>query len=233
MASKRAQLISEFKGEQSSHNSASGIEKLKQFYTNNGAKFSESIDVAVVLGIDARKMNVRGAVVLPNSSGKKINICCFIDDGDDSSELIANGATAAGSDEMISKIIEGKVACDVLLTIKSQMPKLGKYGRQLGGKGIMPNPKDDTIADDIKHLGLKVQEAVKGKLKFRNDKAGIVHASVGKVNMDTELLVQNIKSLIQAIRKLKPVKAKGKYLKRIFLSTTMGPSLNIDSTEFE
>lgn len=233
MTSKRAQAIEAFNSEKSSHNSTSGIDLLKKFTEDNGAKFEESFDVSVVLGIDPRKMNVRGSVVPPNSTGKSINICCFVEDGEDTTEILKNGANAAGSEDMINDIIEGKIACDVLLTVKGQMPKLGKFGRQLGGKGLMPNPKDDTIAGDIAELIIKVQESSKGKLKFRNDKAGIVHASIGKAKMDTAQLVENIKALIQVIRKLKPVKAKGKYLKKIYLSSTMGPAIQIESAEFE
>ena len=232
MTSKRAKAISELKQPESPVKSVEGLDTLKGFHKTNGAKFNESIDLSIVLGIDARKMNVRGSTVMPHSTGKEVSICCFVASGEDTSALTAAGATA-GDEDLLNSIIAGETKCDVLLTLKKEMPKLGKFGRQLGGKGLMPNPKDGTIADDIAELATKVAEAAKGKVKFRNDKGGIVHVPVGKVNLENTELVENIRAIIAEVRKLKPAKAKGKYLKKIYISSTMGPSVQIDSSEFE
>lgn len=232
MTSKRACAINEFSQPQTVIQSEEGLILLKEFANKNAVKFNESVDLSIVLGIDARKMNVRGSTVLPHSTGKEISICCYVD-GEDTAALLSSGAIAAGGEDMLNAIIEGKTKCDVLLTLKKEMPKLGKFGRHLGGKGLMPNPKDGTIANDINELQEKVVEAAKGKVKFRNDKAGIVHVSIGKIKLDVAHLVNNITKVVKAIQKLKPVKAKGKYLKKIYLSTTMGPSVRIDGSAFD
>jgi large subunit ribosomal protein L1 len=232
MSSKRRNLITEFAKQGATVDSNTAIDMLKKFHKENGAKFNESIDISAVLGIDARKMNVRGSIVLPHSIGKEINICCYTDECAPE-ELISSGATAAGTEDMINAIVAGEVKCDVLLTLKKDMPKLGKFGRQLGGKGLMPNPKDGTIADDIADLKTKIAESAKGKIKFRNEKGGIVHAAIGKVDLDNKNIVSNATALISAIKKLKPSKAKGKYLKKIYLSSSMGPSVKLDTSEFD
>lgn len=230
-SSKRNKAILDF----SQHNNTAltsvvALEKLKNF--SGPAKFVESLELVMVLGINSTKMSVRGSVSLPNSTGKQISVCCFIAEGD-ARELTNAGAVSAGGPEMIEQIIKGDIKCDVLLTTKQDMPKLGKFGRDLGGKGLMPNPKDGTIADDFAALAEMVSEALKGKVKFRNDKGGIIHASVGNVELSNEALKENIKVIIKEVRKLKPAKAKGKYFKKVYLSTTMGPSVLVDISEFE
>ena len=229
--SKRNKAILDFSQQNSiALNSIDALDKLKNF--SGRAKFVETIELALVLGINATKMSVRGSVTLPNSTGKKISVCCFVAEGD-ASELIKAGAESAGGPEMIEQIVKGEIKCDVLLTTKQDMPKLGKFGRDLGGKGLMPNPKDGTIADDHSGLVNIIAEALKGKVKFRNDKGGIVHAAVGNVELDNAALRDNLKVIINEVKKLKPSKAKGKYFKKVYLSTTMGPSVLVDISEFE
>jgi large subunit ribosomal protein L1 len=189
-------------------------------------KFDSSVDVDVRLGVDPRKANqmVRGIVTLPHGTGKTVRVLvlCTPDKVD---EAIAAGADYVGLDEYIDKIKSGWTDVDVVITMPSVMPKVGALGRILGPRGLMPNPKTGTVTMEI---GKAVTDVKGGKIDFKVDKFGIIHASIGKVSFDQEKLVENAKELIQTIVRLKPAAAKGTYVKSIFLSSTMSPGIAVE-----
>lgn len=189
-------------------------------------KFDASVDLAIRLGVDPRKANqmVRGTVSLPHGTGKdtKVLVLCTPDKEE---EAKAAGADHVGLDEYVDKIKGGWTDVDVIITMPSVMGKVGALGRILGPRGLMPNPKTGTVTMDI---GKAVQEVKAGKIDFKVDKFGIVHASVGKVSFDTDKLFENASELLQTIIKLKPVAAKGTYMRSVFMSGTMSPSVEID-----
>lgn len=189
-------------------------------------KFDASVDLAVRLGVDPRKANqmVRGTVSLPHGTGKsvKVLVLCTPDKED---EAKAAGADYVGLDEYIDKIKGGWTDVDVIITMPSIMAKVGALGRVLGPRGLMPNPKTGTVTLEV---GKAVTEVKAGKIDFKVDKTGIVHASIGKVSFSPEKLHDNAKELLQTIMKLKPSSAKGTYVKSIYLSSTMSPSVAID-----
>lgn len=190
------------------------------------AKFDASVDVNVRLGVDPRKANqmVRGTVALPHGTGKTIRtlVLCTPDKED---EAKAAGADYVGLDDYIQKIKGGWTDIDVVITMPSVMSKVGALGRVLGPRGLMPNPKSGTVTMDV---GKAVQEVKAGKIDFKVDKSGIIHASVAKVSFENEKIVDNAKELIQTIIKLKPAAAKGTYIKSIYLSSTMSPGVQIE-----
>lgn len=190
-------------------------------------KFDASIDIAVRLGVDPRKANqmVRGSVSLPHGTGKtmRVLVLCTPDKAD---EAKAAGADHVGLDEYIEKIKGGWTDVDVIITMPSVMGKVGALGRVLGPRGLMPNPKTGTVTMDI---GKAVTDAKGGKIDFKVDKAGIVQALVGKASFDSNKLAENINELLQTIIKLKPTSAKGTYVRSIYLSSTMSPSVQIDT----
>ncbi len=189
-------------------------------------KFDASVDIDVRLGVDPRKANqmVRGVVTLPHGTGKTVRVLvlCTPDKED---EAKAAGADYVGLDEYIEKIKGGWTDVDVVITMPSVMPKVGALGRILGPRGLMPNPKAGTVTMEI---GKAVQDVKGGKIDFKVDKFGIVHASIGKVSFEKEKLVDNAKELIQTIIRLKPAAAKGTYVKSIFMSSTMSPGIAVE-----
>jgi large subunit ribosomal protein L1 len=189
-------------------------------------KFDSSVDLDVRLGVDPRKANqmVRGIVTLPHGTGKTVRVLvlCTPDKVD---EAKAAGADYVGLDEYIDKIKSGWTDVDVVITMPSVMPKVGALGRILGPRGLMPNPKTGTVTMEI---GKAVTDVKGGKIDFKVDKFGIIHASIGKVSFDQEKLVENAKELIQTIVRLKPAAAKGTYVKSIFLSSTMSPGIAVE-----
>lgn len=190
------------------------------------SRFDSSIDIAVRLGIDPRKSNqmVRGVVKLPHSTGK--NICILALVGPDKEvEAKEAGADYVGSDEYIEKINHGWTEIDVIITTPMMMPKLGRLGKILGPRGLMPNPKTGTISTEI---GKSIKEVKSGKIDFKVDRFGIVHASVGRASFLPEKVVDNSLELIKIINRLKPTSSRGTYLKSIFLSGTMSPGIQID-----
>jgi len=190
------------------------------------SKFDASVDIDVRLGVDPRKANqmVRGIVTLPHGTGKKIRVLVLCSP-DKEEEAIAAGADFVGLDEYIAKIKEGWTDVDTIITMPSIMPKVGALGRILGPRGLMPNPKTGTVTMDV---GKAVQEVKAGKIDFKVDKTGIVHASVGKVSFDQDKLIDNAKELLATIIKLKPAAAKGTYVKSVFMSSTMSTGIRID-----
>ena len=189
-------------------------------------KFDASVDLAVRLGVDPRKANemVRGVVSLPNGTGKDMKVLALVSP-DKEDEAKTAGADYVGLDEYIEKIKGGWTDVDVIVTMPSVMGKLGPLGRILGPRGLMPNPKTGTVTMDVAKA---VSDVKAGKIDFKVDKAGIVHAPIGKVSFSPEKIAGNASELIQTLIKLKPTSAKGTYIKSIFISSTMSPSLAID-----
>lgn len=189
-------------------------------------KFDASVDIDVRLGIDPRKSNqmVRGVVSLPHGTGKEIRVLALVTP-DKEAEAKEAGADYVGLDEWIDKIKGGWTDTDVIITMPSVMGKIGQLGRVLGPRGLMPNPKSGTVTMEI---GKAVKEVKQGKIDFKVDKAGIVHASVGKVSFEPHKIVENAREFLSTINKLKPASAKGTYVRSIFLSSTMSPGLKVD-----
>jgi large subunit ribosomal protein L1 len=190
-------------------------------------KFDASIDIDVRLGVDPRKANqmVRGVVTLPHGTGKqvKVLVLCTPDREDEAKKA---GADFVGLDDYIEKIEKGWTDVDVIITMPPVMSKIGKLGKVLGPRGLMPNPKSGTVTMDI---GQAVKDVKGGKIDFKVDKAGIIHSRIGKISFDQNQIMENAKEFINTIMKLKPPAAKGTYIKSIFLSTTMSPSIKIDT----
>jgi large subunit ribosomal protein L1 len=190
------------------------------------SKFDASVDIDVRLGVDPRKANqmVRGIVTLPHGTGKTISVLVLCTP-EKEEEAKAAGADYVGLDEYIQKIKEGWTDVDVIITMPSIMPKVGALGRILGPRGLMPNPKTGTVTMDV---GKAVQEVKAGKIDFKVDKFGIIHAGIGKVSFEQDKLIENAKELLATIVKLKPSSAKGTYVKSVFMSSTMSPGVRID-----
>ena len=189
-------------------------------------KFDASVDLAVRLGVDPKKANemVRGVVSLPNGTGKDMKVLALVSP-DKEDEAKKAGADFVGLDEYIDKIKSGWTDVDVIVTMPSVMGKLGPLGRILGPRGLMPNPKTGTVTMDVAKA---VSDVKAGKIDFKVDKAGIVHAPIGKVSFSPDKIAGNASELIQTLIKLKPTSSKGTYIKSIFISSTMSPSLAID-----
>ncbi len=189
-------------------------------------KFDASVDLAVRLGVDPKKANemVRGVVSLPNGTGKDMKVLALVSP-DKEEEAKNAGADFVGLDEYIDKIKGGWTDVDVIVTMPSVMGKLGPLGRILGPRGLMPNPKTGTVTMDV---GKAVSDVKAGKIDFKVDKAGIVHASIGKVSFSADKIVGNANELLQTLIKMKPTSSKGTYIKSIYISSTMSPSLAID-----
>jgi large subunit ribosomal protein L1 len=193
------------------------------------AKFDESIDIGVRLGIDPRHADqmVRSSVILPNGTGKEVRILVFAK-GEKEAEALEAGADYAGSDELVNKIKDGWLDFDKTIATPDMMGEVGKIGRILGPRNLMPNAKLGTVTFDIERV---VNETKKGKVDFRADKAGVVHALVGKRSFGAEKLVSNISLFIDKLIQLKPSSSKGVYLKSITLSSTMGPGVKVDPVQ--
>jgi large subunit ribosomal protein L1 len=193
----------------------------------NTAKFDASVDIAVRLGVDPRKANqmVRGVVSLPHGTGKDVKVLALVTP-DKEAEAKAAGADYVGLDEYLQKIKEGWTDVDVIVTMPAVMGKLGPLGRVLGPRGLMPNPKSGTVTMEI---GKAVTEVKAGKIDFKVDKYGIIHAGIGKVSFDAVKIKENAQELISTLIKMKPTAAKGVYVKSIYLSSTMSPGIAIDT----
>lgn len=193
----------------------------------SNAKFDASVDIAVRLGVDPRKANqmVRGTVSLPHGTGKDVKVLVLCNP-DKAEEAKAAGADFVGADEYIEKIKGGWTAVDVIITTPQLMAKVGALGKILGPRGLMPNPKTGTVTMDV---GRAVTEVKAGKIDFKVDKFGNIHAAVGKVSFESDKLIENANEVIQTLIKLKPASAKGAYIKSIFLSSTMSPSVQVET----
>lgn len=190
------------------------------------AKFDETVDVAVKLGVDPRHADqmVRGAVVLPNGLGKNVRVLVFAK-GEKEKEALDAGADYVGSDDLVAKIQGGWFDFDTAIATPDMMGVVGKIGKLLGPRGLMPNPKVGTVTFEVSKA---VKESKAGKVEFRVEKAGIIHAPVGKVSFEADMLKGNLLALVEALVKAKPSAAKGTYIKKISLSSTMGAGINID-----
>lgn len=205
------------------------LEAVNTLKENSKVKFTESLDCAIRLGVDPRHADqmVRGTVSLPHGTGKQVRVL-VIAKGAKAQEALDSGADYAGFEDYLEKIKGGWADIDVIIATPDAMGELGKLGRILGPKGLMPNPKSGTVTQDVVNA---VKEVKAGKIEFRVDKTGIVHTSLGKLNFESDKLVDNTKAFLNTIIKLKPASAKGQYVKSLFLSSTMGPGLKITKDE--
>ena len=193
------------------------------------SKFEESVDIAIRLGVDPNKsdQNVRGAVTLPNSLGKQVTVAVFAD-GDQADAAKAAGAEHIGMEDLAEKFSKEEISVDVVISTNAAMKVVGKLGQVLGPKGLMPNPKTGTVSDDV---ATAINNVKAGQVRFRTDKNGIIHGSIGKVSFDDDKIISNASALISELKKLKPASAKGIYRGNNALSSTMGPGININSSE--
>ena len=193
---------------------------------NSKVKFNESVDVSINLGIDAKKsdQNVRGSLVLPNGTGKSVKVAVFCE-GDEAKAAKENGADVIGMEDLAENIKKGEINFDILIATPDTMKMVGPLGQILGPKGLMPNPKTGTVSKDVAKA---VKNAKSGQVQYRTDKAGIIHCSIGKVDFSEQMLEENLSSLIAELNRVKPASAKGKYLQKISVSSSMGLSLNLD-----
>ena len=192
-------------------------------------KFDESIDISVKLGVDPNKsdQNVRGAVTLPNSLGKEVKVAVFAD-GDHASQAEKAGADFIGMDDLAEKFQKEEISVDVVISSNAAMKVVGKLGQVLGPKGLMPNPKTGTVSDDVE---TSIKNVKAGQVRFRTDKNGIIHGSIGKVSFDGDKIKANASALLEELKKLKPASAKGVYIGNIAISSTMGPGIKINPGE--
>lgn len=220
--SKRIKNLSEKFDDLKEYSLVDAVNHLKE---SSEVKFTESLDCAIRLGVDPRHADqmVRGTVSLPNGTGKEVKVL-VIAKGNKVQEAQDAGADFAGFEEYLEKIKEGWTEIDVIIATPDSMSELGKLGKILGPRGLMPNPKSGTVTQDVDKA---VKEVKAGKIEFRVDKTGIVHTSLGKLDFETDKLVENAQAFINTIVKLKPASAKGQYVKSLFLSSTMGPGLKI------
>ncbi|MDH0293333.1 50S ribosomal protein L1 [Pseudomonas sp. GD04087] len=194
-------------------------------------KFKESVDIAINLGVDPRKSDqvVRGATVLPNGTGKSVRVAVFTQ-GPGVEAALAAGADKVGMDELAAEMKAGDLNYDVVIASPDAMRVVGQLGQVLGPRGLMPNPKVGTVTPDV---ATAVKNAKAGQVRFRTDKNGIIHASVGKIDFEPVKLKQNVEALLSDLKRLKPSSSKGVYVQRVTLSTTMGPGLQIDQASLE
>ena len=190
------------------------------------AKFDESVDVSVNLGVDAKKsdQNVRGAVVLPNGTGKTVRVAVFTQ-GDNAQKATDAGADVVGMEDLMKSMQDGDLDYDVVIASPDAMGVVGRLGQILGPRGLMPNPKVGTVTP---YVATSVNNAKAGQVRYRTDKAGIIHAGIGKASFDAKALEENIYALLEALKKAKPSSAKGTYFKKMSVSSTMGPGLGVD-----
>lgn len=202
---------------------------LKIVKDNSKTKFVEAVDVAVRLGVDARKSDqqVRGSTVLPQGTGKSVRVAVFVPAGAKADEALAAGADAVGMDDLAEKMQAGDLNYDVVIATPDAMRVVGKLGTVLGPRGLMPNPKVGTVSPNP---GEAVKNAKGGQVRYRTDKAGIIHCTIGKADFDADKLKENLTALLLDLVKAKPATAKGTYLQKISISSTMGPGVTVDQS---
>lgn len=198
---------------------------------NSFVKFDETVEMAINLGVDTRKSDqiVRGTVLLPHGTGKQVKVLVFAK-GEKEKEAIQAGADYVGAEDLIEKIQQGWLDFDKAIATPDMMGQIGKLGKILGPRGLMPNPKVGTVTFDIAKA---VKEAKAGKIEYRTDKGGVVHVPIGKLSFDREKLVENAIAVLKSVLRAKPPTAKGKYIKKVVLSSTMGPGLKIDISKLK
>jgi len=227
--SKKAKAIQEQIDTSKDYSLVDAIEQLK---SAPKAKFNESVDISINLGIDASKSDqgVRGSSTLPHGIGKTMTVVAFAD-GEDEKAAKDAGADEVGFEDLIDKVKKDKdLNADIVVATPDCMKKMGQLGRILGPKNLMPNPKEGTVT---KNIADAISKAKKGQIRYKNDKAGIIHAIVGKLDFETDKLADNVAALISDINKAKPSSAKGKYMKNITISSTMGPGIRVDLSTVE
>ena len=204
------------------------LEAIKILKESSYVKFDESLEVAINLRIDSNKteQNIKGVINLPKGTGKKTRIAVMAK-GEKAKVASESGADLVGDDDLAKKVSEGKIDFDLLIATPDMMPTIGKIGKILGPKGLMPNPKLGTVTQDVK---LAIENAKKGQIQYKNDKAGIVHAGIGKLNFTEEDLLENLKAFYSSISKSKPDAVKGSFIKKVSIASTMGFGLEINSS---
>ncbi|TYK64286.1 50S ribosomal protein L1 [Colwellia echini] len=223
--SKRARLIREKVDVLKEYDINEAVSLLKEFATAN---FRESVDVAVNLGIDARKsdQNVRGATVLPNGTGRDVRVAVFTQ-GANAEKAKEAGADIVGMEDLAELVKAGEMNFDVVIASPDAMRVVGQLGQILGPRGLMPNPKVGTVTPDVAGA---VKNAKSGQIRYRNDKNGIIHTTIGKADFEPAQLQENLEALLEALKKAKPANAKGQYLKKVSLSTTMGAGVTVNQS---
>ena len=221
--SKRQKLIGEKVDSTKQYDINEAVQLIKELST---VKFEETIDVAINLGIDARKSDqaVRGATSLPNGTGKSVKVAVFAD-GDNAEAAKKAGADMVGMDDLATEIEKGNMDFDVVIAEPAAMSVVGKLGRVLGPRGLMPNPKTGTVTPNV---AAAVESSKAGQVRFRADKGGIIHGGIGRINFEPAAIKENLEALIADLKKAKPASSKGVYLKKVSLSSTMGPGLSVD-----
>ncbi|SET91114.1 50S ribosomal protein L1 [Thalassotalea agarivorans] len=221
--SKRARLIREKVDVLKEYDIEEAIALLKEFATAN---FRESVDVAINLGIDARKsdQNVRGATVLPNGTGREVRVAVFTQ-GENADKAKEAGADIVGMDDLAEQVKKGEMDFDVVIATPDAMRVVGQLGQILGPRGLMPNPKVGTVTPDVVTA---VNNAKAGQIRYRNDKNGIIHTTIGKADFEEAQLKENLEALLDALKKAKPAQAKGQYIKKVSVSTTMGAGVAVN-----
>ena len=221
--SKRAKEINSYVDKSKLYDLEAAVELVKKCAT---AKFKESVDVSIQLGIDAKKSDqtVRGALVLPEGTGKHVRVAVFAQN-EKAEEAEKAGADIVGLEDLASDIKSGKLDFDLLIATPDTMRVVGTLGQVLGPRGLMPNPKVGTVTSDVAEA---VKNGKAGQIQFRTDKSGIVHCSVGKAEFSSDKLKSNIRALVEGLNKAKPASSKGVYLKKVALSTTMGPGVRVE-----
>lgn len=227
-ASKRMKAVREQREPGKAYAIEEALNILKQA---SKVKFTESVDVAIRLGVDPRKsdQNVRGSTVLPNGTGKSVRVAVFTQ-GENADKALAAGADVVGMDDLHDRIKEGDLNFDVVIATPDAMRVVGKLGQVLGPRGLMPNPKVGTVTTDV---ATAVMNAKAGQVRYRTDKGGIIHSTIGKADFEVDALKGNLAALVRDLVKLKPASAKGMYLRKISVSTTMGPGVLIDNSTLE
>ncbi|MEE9355521.1 MAG: 50S ribosomal protein L1 [Methylococcaceae bacterium] len=226
--SKKSKLLQDKIDKDIQYSIGDAIQLLKDFAT---PKFVESVDVCVNLGVDPRKsdQNVRGSTVLPNGTGKSVRVAVFTQ-GENVDIAKEAGADIVGFEDLAEQVKKGELNFDVVIASPDAMRVVGQLGQILGPRGLMPNPKVGTVTPDI---GTAVKNAKSGQVQYRTDKGGIIHCTIGKINFDGEAVKQNLVALLNDLKKAKPSTAKGIYMKKITISTTMGPGISIDQNSIE
>jgi large subunit ribosomal protein L1 len=203
-----------------------GLKKVQELGAAKKRKFIESVDIAINLGIDAKQSDqtVKGSILLPHGSGKKVRVIVFAGNEDQKKAATEAGAIMVGLEDLVAKIEGGFLDFDVCVATPDVMQKISKVAKKLGPRGLMPSPKNGTVTADVKKA---VTDSLKGKVDFKNDKAGTVHCSVGKLDFDIKALAENTKAVVKAIKDAKPENSKGKFIKEFYINTTMGPSVQV------
>lgn len=210
----------------SAANLEDAIKKVQELSNTKKRKFVETVDIAVNLGIDAKQSDqaVKGSILLPNGSGKKVKVIVLCANDAQRTAALDAGASLVGLEDLVTKIENGFLDFDCCIATPDVMQKISKIAKKLGPRGLMPSPKNGTVTADVAKA---VSDALKGKVNFKNDKAGTVHCLVGKVDFEAAALLENAKTIIKAIKDAKPESSKGKFIKEFYLNTTMGPSVQV------